>query len=301
MSLSASPLSAGLTEEIKARADHPLPSWVRVIRPGNTAFMETGRVLRGLKLHSVCEEARCPNIGECFGHGTATFMLMGDLCTRGCRYCAVGKGRPQPLDPDEPKHLADAVGRLGLKHVVLTSVDRDDLEDGGAGHFAKTVWAVKQRFPKTTVEVLIPDFRGQPRALDRLLDSPVDVLNHNTETVPRLYPDVRGGGRYTWALAVLRRSKDVRPSLPTKSGLMLGLGETRDELFDVLRDLRDVDCNILTLGQYLRPSWAHRAVTRFVTPGEFSELKDEAMRMGFRHVESGPLVRSSYHAWEHLS
>jgi len=278
----------------------PLPFWLKAQRPGSGAFFETKRMLHGFGLHTVCEEARCPNIGECFSHHTATFMLMGDVCTRGCRYCAVGKGRPLPLDTDEPERLGEAVEKLGLQHVVLTSVDRDDLPDGGAGHFARSVEAIKRRLPKVRVEVLIPDFRGRRASLDRVLASPIDILNHNTETVPRLYRRMRGGGRYEWTMDLLRWAKVSRPALATKSGLMLGLGEERDELIGVFGDLRAVGCDVLTLGQYLRPTRDHAPVSRFVPPTEFDELKGLALDIGFRYVEAGPLVRSSYRAWEHV-
>ncbi len=276
-----------------------LPGWLKVERPGNPAYLETKSILRSLNLHTVCEEAKCPNIGDCFGHKTATFMLLGDTCTRGCKYCAVSKGRPDTVDEHEPEHLAEAVFKLGLKHVVLTSVDRDDLADGGAAHFAKTVKAIKRILPQTTVEVLIPDFRGKRENLMSILESPIDILNHNTETVPRLYAEVRGGGRYEWALSILKWSKEIRPQLPTKTGLMLGLGENHAELLTVFQDLRYVNCDILTLGQYLQPSSEHKVVSRYIHPQEFDELKTTALRLGFRHVESGPLVRSSYHAWEY--
>lgn len=281
------------------RSNMRLPEWLRVERPGSSSYFETLKILRNLNLHTVCEEARCPNIGDCFGHMTATFMILGDTCTRGCRYCAVSKGKPKPVDQDEPEHLAEAVAKLGLAHIVLTSVDRDDLADGGAGHFARTVFAIKHRLPHTTVEVLIPDFRGKTELLDSILASPIDILNHNTETVPRLYAEVRGGGRYEWSMNILRWAKEKNGSLRTKSGLMLGLGERYDELLDVFRDLREGGCDILTLGQYLQPSSHHRPVSRYVTPPEFDDLKRTAYAMGFLHVEAGPLVRSSYHAWEY--
>lgn len=276
-----------------------LPGWLKVERPGNSKYLETKSILRSLSLHTVCEEARCPNIGDCFGHKTATFMLLGDTCTRGCKYCAVSKGRPNPVDEREPEHLAEAVYKLGLEHVVLTSVDRDDLKDGGAEHFALTVKAIKRLLPNISVEVLIPDFRGSRESLKKVLDSPINILNHNIETVPRLYPEVRGGGRYDWAQSILRWSKEDCPSVPTKTGLMLGLGEERHEVLNLFGDLRGVDCDILTLGQYLQPTSDHNKVKRYLHPAEFQELKSEAERMGFKHVESGPLVRSSYHAWEY--
>ncbi|MBI4430469.1 MAG: lipoyl synthase [Candidatus Omnitrophica bacterium] len=287
------------TQAESLRVRRRLPEWLKVKRPGNSAYLETKSMLRALNLHTVCEEARCPNIGDCFGHRTATFMLMGEICTRGCKYCAVSKGRPRAIDSDEPEHLAEAVSKLGLKHVVLTSVDRDDLADGGAEHFANTAKAIKRTVPQVRIEALIPDFRGNRENLRAVLESPVDILNHNTETVPRLYPEVRGGGRYEWTLNILRWSKELRPELPTKSGLMLGLGEDRTELLLVFRDLRLAGCDVLTLGQYLQPTPKHREVSRILTPAEFDELKFLALEMGFAHAESGPLVRSSYHAWEY--
>ncbi len=284
-------------EQISSRKR--LPGWLKVERPGNQAYLETKSILRSLNLHTVCEEAKCPNIGDCFGHRTAAFMLLGDTCTRGCKYCAVSKGRPNAVDENEPEHLAEAVFKLGLRHVVLTSVDRDDLADGGAAHFAKTVKAIKCLLPQTSVEVLIPDFRGKIESLKSILESPIDILNHNTETVPRLYSEVRGGGRYEWTLSILKWSKEIRPELPTKTGLMLGLGEKPDELLAVFQDLRYVNCDILTLGQYLQPSSEQKVVSRYIHPQKFDELKAAALQLGFRHVESGPLVRSSYHAWEY--
>jgi lipoic acid synthetase len=242
----------------------------------------------------------CPNLAECWGHGTATFMLMGDVCTRKCAYCAVAHGRPQPLDAREPNKVAEAVGQLGLRHVVVTSVDRDDLADGGAAHFAATVEAIKAQAQACTVEVLIPDFKGDERAIQTVVEAPIDILNHNTETVPRLYRRARPGATYERTLGLLRFSKQLRPSLLTKTGIMLGLGEERDELLAVFRDLAAIGCDILTLGQYLQPSAKHLPVARYLPPHEFDQLREEAMKWAFRHVESGPLVRSSYHAWEHV-
>jgi lipoic acid synthetase len=257
--------------------------------------------VRGLGLHTVCQEARCPNIGECWGHKTATFMLLGDTCTRNCGFCAVTHGRPLPVDPAEPVRVAAAVARLGLRHVVVTSVNRDDLPDGGAGHFAATARAIKHLLPTCRVEVLVPDFLGNLDAVVTVAASPVDVLNHNLETVPRLYKRARAGARYERSLALLRTARERAPeAVVTKAGLMLGLGETRDELLSVFRDLRLVACDVLTLGQYLRPSAEHLPVERYVPPEEFAELRDRALELGFRHVESGPLVRSSYHAWAHV-
>jgi lipoic acid synthetase len=254
-------------------------------------------LLRESRLHTVCEEASCPNIGECFSNGTATFMIMGDLCTRRCPFCDVAHGRPQPLDPEEPAHLADAVAKMRLRYVVVTSVDRDDLRDGGASHFAACILALRQRCPDTRIEILVPDFRGRMEAaLEPLTGAPPDVFNHNLETVPRLYRKARPGADYAWSLDLIRRFKAARPELPTKSGLMLGLGEERDEVVQVLKDLRAHDCDMLTLGQYLQPSRHHLPVERFWSPAEFEDLGAVARDLGFRNVASGPLVRSSYHA-----
>jgi lipoic acid synthetase len=277
------------------------PEWIKVKAPYGEEFFETKRLVRDLRLHTVCEEAHCPNVGECWGRRTATFMLLGDVCTRNCAFCAVAHGRPQAVDPYEPQRVAEAVIRLGLRHVVVTSVDRDDLPDGGAGHFARTAEAIKQRAPDCAVEVLIPDFQGDMVAIETVADAPIDVLNHNTETVPRLYKCVRPGSKYERSLDLLRHAKKHRPELLTKSGLMLGLGEEPDELLAVLVDLAAAGCNILTLGQYLRPSGSQLCVERYLDPTEFVALREEALRLGFRHVESGPLVRSSYHAWQHVA
>jgi lipoic acid synthetase len=255
---------------------------------------------RRFHLHTVCEEARCPNIGECWSHGTATFMLMGGVCTRRCHFCSVTKGRPDALDPDEPAHIAEVVAAMGLDYVVLTSVNRDDLPDQGAGHIAAAVEAVHRRLPTCKVEMLIPDFRGDAGCIRRVVETPLTVLAHNVETVPRLTREVRNGAQYTRSLSVLSLAKQFRPDLLTKSGLMLGFGETREELLEVFRDLRRHGCDILTLGQYLQPSPEQLPVRAFVTPREFAELREQALRFGFRHVESGPMVRSSYHAWEHV-
>jgi len=277
------------------------PEWIKVRAPGGEGFAATKRVVQELDLHTVCEEAHCPNVAECWGHRTATFMLLGDVCTRNCGYCAVGHGRPVAVDPHEPMRVAEGVARLGLKHVVVTSVDRDDLPDGGAGHFAATAQAIKERAASCAVEVLTPDFKGSLSALAQVVDSPIDVFNHNTETVPRLYRRARPGGQYARALSLLREAKRRRSTLPTKTGLMLGLGEEREELLEVFRDLAAVGCDILTLGQYLQPTRAHLPVERYVPPAEFQELRAVALETGFRHVEAGPLVRSSYHAWEHVA
>ena len=281
------------------------PDWIKVRAPVSPEYFRTRAILGELKLHSVCQEACCPNIGECFSHHTATFMLLGDVCTRNCPYCAVAHGKVRPLDPDEPRRIAEAVARLGLQHVVVTSVDRDDLPDGGAAHFAATARAIKQALPATRVEVLVPDFQGSLASVDTVVESPVDIYNHNLETVPSLYRKARPGGQYRRSLDVLRHAKEGARSLErnllTKTGVMLGLGERRDELLEVMRDLREIECDILTLGQYLRPSKEHLPVERYVTPEEFADLKRAGMELGFRHVESGPLVRSSYHAWEQVS
>ena len=280
------------------------PDWIKVRAPVSPDYFRTRAILGELKLHSVCQEACCPNIGECFSHRTATFMLMGDVCTRNCPYCAVAHGKVRPLDSDEPRRIAEAVARLGLQHVVVTSVDRDDLVDGGAAHFAATAAAIKSLQAQARVEVLVPDFQGLQSSVETVVRSPVDIYNHNIETVPGLYRSVRPGGHYQLSLEVLRHAKRtaaaIGKSMFTKAGVMLGLGETNEELLAVVRDLRDAGCDILTLGQYLRPSKEHIPVARYVPPAEFAELKSAALAMGFHHVESGPLVRSSYHAWEHV-
>jgi lipoic acid synthetase len=273
------------------------PAWIRVKAPAGPEVARLKALLRRQGLHSVCEEASCPNLGECFSHGTATFMVMGDVCTRRCPFCDVAHGRPAPLDPDEPGHLAETVALLGLRYVVVTSVDRDDLRDGGAGHIAACVRAIRETAPATHVEVLVPDFRGRVGvALEALSAAPPDVFNHNLETVPRLYRAVRPGADYAGSLALLGRFREAHPGVPTKSGLMLGLGETRAEVEAVLADLRAHGVDLLTLGQYLQPSRAHLPVTRYLAPEEFAELGEAARRLGFRNVASGALVRSSYHA-----
>ena len=277
------------------------PDWIKVRAPGGEGFAATKRVVQELALHTVCEEAHCPNIAECWGHRTATFMLLGDVCTRNCGYCAVGHGRPVAVDPHEPARVAEGVARLGLKHVVVTSVDRDDLPDGGASHFAATARAIREQVADCAIEVLTPDFKGDLTALAQVVDSPVDIFNHNTETVPRLYGRARPGGRYDRALRLLQEAKRRRSDLRTKTGLMLGLGEEPDEVIAVFRDLAAVGCEILTLGQYLQPSRKHLPVARYLPPAEFDQLRRSALELGFHHVESGPLVRSSYHAWEHVA
>ena len=276
------------------------PPWLKVRAPGGPEFAETMTTVRELGLHTVCQEARCPNIGECWGHKTATFMLLGDTCTRNCGFCAVTHGRPLAVDPAEPLRVASAVARLGLRHVVVTSVNRDDLADGGAAHFAATARAIKRLLPGCRVEVLVPDFQGNLASVAEVVASPIDVFNHNLETVPRLYRRVRAGARYARSLAVLEAAHGGRDRLLTKTGLMLGLGETQEELASVFRDLRRIGCDILTLGQYLRPSGEHLPVERYLPPEEFVALGAEALALGFRHVEAGPLVRSSYHAWSHV-
>jgi lipoic acid synthetase len=274
------------------------PDWIRVkIAPDSSRFQRVKSILREQNLHTVCEEASCPNIGECFGHGTATFMIMGDKCTRRCPFCDVGHGYPDPLDEQEPSRLAQTIAALGLKHVVITSVDRDDLKDGGAGHFARCIRATREQSPGTRIEVLVPDFRGRMEvALQILAAEPPDILNHNLETVPRLYKTARPGANYQHSLALLREFKARVPGVPTKSGLMLGLGESDDEILAVMRDLRAHDVDMLTIGQYLAPSGHHLPVLRYVEPAAFEEFGRAAREMGFSHAASAPLVRSSYHA-----
>ena len=285
------------TIEIRPVATLPKPDWIRVRLSDAPQFREVKRVLREQRLHTVCEEASCPNIGECFGNGTATFMILGRLCTRRCPFCDVAHGRPDPPDADEPLHLAQTIAALGLSHAVITSVDRDDLRDGGAEHFADCIRAVRAHSRGTRIEVLVPDFRGRlDVALEILAASPPDVLNHNLETVPRLYREARPGADYTHSLELLRAFKARRPDVLTKSGLMLGLGETDDEVLAVMRDLRRHDVNMLTVGQYLQPRPGNLPVRRYVTPAEFAELERTARQLGFAHVACGPLVRSSYHA-----
>jgi lipoic acid synthetase len=274
------------------------PPWIKVKAPGGENFVRLKGLMRELGLHTVCEEARCPNIGECWEHEAATFMILGDVCTRNCAYCAVAHATPRAFDPLEPVRLARAVESMGLRHVVITSVDRDDLPNGGAEAFAGCVEEIRKRLPDTTVEVLIPDFKGSERALAIVMDSRPAILNHNLETVERLYPLARPGGRYPRALELLARARRMAPGGLTKSGMILGMGEEWDELLQAMRDLRRSDVNILTLGQYLRPSASHLPVARFYTPEEFEELRGIGVRMGFDHVQASPLTRSSYHAWE---
>jgi len=273
------------------------PDWIRVRLPSNNKAQAIREMLRDQKLHTVCEEASCPNLPECFGKGTATFMIMGDICTRRCPFCDVAHGKPLALDPNEPKHLAESVAQLKLKYVVITSVDRDDLKDGGAGHFVDCIRAIRKTSPNTRIEILVPDFRGRMEiALEVLSQAPPDVFNHNLENVPRLYKQVRPGSDYIWSLELLQKFKQRHPNVPTKSGLMVGLGETDDEIRKVLKDLRNYDVDWLTLGQYLQPSREHHPVERFVTPTVFKEFGQFARSIGFSQVASGPMVRSSYHA-----
>ena len=276
----------------------PKPSWIRVRAPGpDSRFDEIKRILREQKLHTVCEEASCPNIAECFGKGTATFMILGDICTRRCPFCDVAHGRPLAPDAEEPRHLAGTIAALKLGYVVVTSVDRDDLRDGGAQHFVDCIAEIRRTSPRTTIEVLVPDFRGRlDRALEILAVAPPDVMNHNLETVPRLYRHARPGGDYAHSLGLLKKFKKMHPAVPTKSGLMVGLGETDDEILAVMRDLRAHEVDMLTIGQYLRPSPHHLTVERYVEPAIFREFERQAGLMGFRHAAIGPLVRSSYHA-----
>jgi lipoic acid synthetase len=274
-----------------------LPAWIKAQAPSAPEVAQLKAILRDAKLHTVCEEASCPNLGECFKHGTATFMILGDLCTRRCPFCDVGHGKPLPPDPEEPAHLAQTLAAMGLKYVVITSVDRDDLKDGGARHFVDCIRAARAASPGTRIEILTPDFRGRlDIALDILAADPPDVMNHNLETVPRLYKACRPGADYAHSLLLLKRFKARRPGVPTKSGIMLGLGETDAEVVAVLNDLRAHDVDMLTIGQYLQPSGHHLPVERFVTPEQFGEFERIALEMGFKSVASGPMVRSSYHA-----
>lgn len=276
------------------------PAWFKVPAPGGPNYLRLKHLMRDLDLHTVCEEAHCPNVGECWEHGTATFMILGDVCTRNCAYCAVSHGRPPRFDPSEPERVAEAAAKMGLRHVVLTSVDRDDLPDFGAWAFAETVRQIKAVLPGTSVEVLVPDFQGNEDSIRTVLDARPDIYDHNTETVPRLYKRCRPGGRYPRVMDIFRASRRIAPDILTKTGLILGMGETKEEVVAVMKDLRAVDVDILTLGQYLRPSDSHIPVDRYLTPDEFKEFRDIGMTLGFRHVESGPRVRSSYHAWEQV-
>ena len=283
------------------RPDTPLqrkPEWIRVKAPVGAGYVQTREIVRAHGLHTVCEEAGCPNIGECWDKAHATFMIMGDTCTRACSFCNVKTGLPGNLDPHEPEHVAEAVEKLKLAHVVITSVDRDDLDDGGAGHFAATIRAIRERSPSTTIEILTPDFLRKPGAVERVMESPPDVFNHNLETVPRLYLSIRPGARYYVSLRLLARVKEIDPSAFTKSGLMVGLGETREEIMQVMDDLRAAEVDFLTIGQYLQPTRKHAAVDRFWTPDEFKGLEAIARAKGFMMVSASPLTRSSYHAGE---
>ncbi len=276
------------------------PSWLKVKAPGGPNYLRLKQMMRELDLHSVCEEAHCPNVGECWEHGTATFMILGDVCTRNCAYCAVAHGRPPRYDIEEPDRVAQAIAEMQLQHAVITSVDRDDLPDFGAYIFAETIRQIHARVPGCSVEVLVPDFQGNENSIRAVLEAEPEIYNHNTETVPRLYKKARPGGRYPRVMEIFRLAKRIAPDIPTKTGIILGMGETIQEVIAVMRDLREVDVDILTIGQYLRPSDKHIALDRYYTPGEFRHLYEVGMDMGFRHVESGPLVRSSYHAWEQV-
>jgi lipoic acid synthetase len=276
------------------------PSWLKVKAPGGDNYIRLKHMMKELNLHSVCEEAHCPNIGECWQHGTATFMILGSVCTRNCAYCAVAHGRPPEYDIEEPNRVGEAIARMQLRHAVITSVDRDDLPDFGAYIFAETIRQIHTRLPECSVEVLVPDFQGNEDAIRAVLEARPEIYTHNTETVPRLFKKARPGGRYERVLEIFRIAKRIAPDIPTKTGIILGLGETNEEVVEVMKDLRRVDVDILTLGQYLRPSDAHIELDRYVTPEEFRWFYDTGMAMGFKHVESGPLVRSSYHAWEQV-
>ncbi len=298
MTVESSSLVGHLIPLVPVDARPPKPEWLKVRAPGSPNYTRLKGLMRELNLHTVCEEAHCPNIGECWHHGTATFMILGDVCTRACAYCAISHGRPAAADPDEGIRVGRAIETLGLSYVVITSVDRDDLPDGGASIFADTIRETRARRPECRIEVLIPDFQGKEAPLHAVLDAAPDVMNHNVETVPRLYRMARSGGRYSRTLELLDRSRRYAPAVPTKTGLMVGLGEEHDELVATFKDLRDAGCQILTIGQYLRPSQEHAPMVRYYHPDEFRELKRIALDLGFVHVESGPLVRSSYHAHE---
>ncbi|CAG7649371.1 Lipoyl synthase [Paenibacillus allorhizosphaerae] len=276
------------------------PDWLKIKLTTGDNYKELKNMMRGKTLHTVCEEAKCPNIHECWANRTATFMILGDICTRACRFCAVNTGLPTELDLQEPERVAEAAEQMGLRHAVITSVARDDLQDGGASIFAETIRAVRRRNPLTSVEVLIPDFQGSEESLRIVMEAKPDILNHNVETVERLSDKVRAKAKYRRSLELLERAKRMAPSIPTKSSIMLGVGETWDEIVQTMHDLRAVDCNIMTIGQYLQPSLNHLFVEKYYTPEQFAELKAEGMKLGFRHVESGPLVRSSYHAHEQV-
>lgn len=289
-----------LTSRRADTAPQRKPPWLKVKAPGGPNYADIKGLMRELSLHTVCEEAHCPNIGECWEHRAATFMILGDVCTRNCAYCAVAHGTPAPYDPGEPRRLADAVAAMGLQHVVITSVDRDDLPNGGSEIFAGCVAEIRARLPEASIELLIPDFKGSDTALRLVVEAGPNILNHNLETIQRLYRIARPGGRYDRALRLLRRAKEMNPELLTKSGIMCGLGEEWDELLVSMRDVRDQGVDILTLGQYLRPSRDHLPVSRYYTPAEFAQLREHGRNLGYAHVEAGPLVRSSYHAWEQV-
>ncbi len=276
------------------------PAWLRAPAPVGDNYRQLKQLVEDLQLHTVCESAACPNVGECWEHGTATFMILGDVCTRNCAYCAVAHGRPPKYDIAEPYRVAQAIAEMGLQHAVITSVDRDDLPDFGAWVFAETIRQIHEKIPGCSVEVLVPDFQGNEDSISAVLEARPEIYNHNTETVPRLYKKARPGGRYPRVMEIFRYAKRIAPDIPTKTGMILGMGETIEEVVAVMRDLREVDVDILTLGQYLRPSDAHIRLDRYYTPQEFRKLYEIGMEMGFRHVESGPLVRSSYHAWEQV-
>ena len=296
---SAAPGCGGAAAPSFVPGQHPRPPWLRVKFPGGPNHQELMRIMRTLDLHTVCESARCPNMGECWEHRTATFMILGNVCTRACGFCSVPSGRPLgPPDEDEPRRVAEAVERMGLRYAVVTSVNRDDEPDGGAHIFARTIEEIRGRVPGCKIEVLIPDFRGDWNALETVVRARPDVLNHNMETVPRLYRRVRKGADYERSLELLRRARESAPEMPTKTGMMLGLGETRDEVLAAMRDIAAQGAAILTLGQYLQPTAEHLPVERYVHPEEFAEFRRAGLEMGLRHVESGPLVRSSYHAFE---
>ncbi len=291
-------------QKVEIRAQLVKPAWLKVKAPGSSDYLKTREIVKTQKLHTVCEEAHCPNIGECWSHHTATFMIMGDLCTRRCHFCAVKKGDTSTLvalDPEEPLRVGSAVAQLGLKHAVITSVDRDDVADNGALHFVRTVQSVRQNAPQCKIELLIPDLKGSKRDLETIVASGIDVLNHNVETVPRLYRKVRPGAGYIRSLSILRWAKETNPAVLTKSGIMVGLGERKEEVLALMDDLRACQVDIMTIGQYLRPSERQLPVKAFITPEEFKQYEAEGLKRGFRFVESGPLVRSSYHAWKHTS
>jgi lipoic acid synthetase len=287
-----------MTDQTRPQAVNRKPEWLKRRLPAEGDFSQVRQLIESGRLHTVCQEARCPNIWECFSHRTATFLILGDRCTRNCRFCSVASGKPDPPDPGEPRRVAEAVARMGLRYAVITSVTRDDLPDGGAAHFAATIEAIRASIPGAQIEVLIPDFQGDRASLATVLRARPDVLNHNIETVPRLYAQVRPQADYRRSLELLRRARDFDPAIPTKSGLMLGLGERPDELRQTLTELRAAGCRILTLGQYLQPSAAHLPVEAYITPDEFADWREKALALGFAEVASGPFVRSSYHAQE---